>query len=85
LDPAQAASPFPQIAEQVLLPHASSIVAAGDRLASLVDLAVIESAVARVPVDWFTVKPPDVYMEYLSARVAASPQFSEEAENARSN
>lgn len=85
LDPAQATAPFAQIAEQVLLPHASSIVEAGDRLAPLVDSSVIEAAVARVPADWFTVKPPEVYVEYLSARVAASAQFSEEAENARAS
>jgi hypothetical protein len=79
----QATKPFAQIAEHVLLPHASSIIEAGERLAPLVDQSVIESAVARVPVDWFTVKPPAVYAEYLAARVAASAQFSEEAENAR--
>jgi hypothetical protein len=38
-----------------------------------------------VPEDWFTVKPPEVYVEYLVARVAASVQFSEEAESARAS
>lgn len=84
LDPSQATTPFPPIAEHVLLPHASSVVEAGARLAPLVDQSVLEDAVARVPEDWFTVKPPEVYVEYLAARLAASAQFSEEAENARS-
>lgn len=85
LDPAQATSPFTQIAEHVLLGHASSIAAAGERLAPLVEAGVVEDAVARVPEDWFTVRPPEVYVDYLTARVAASTQFSEEAERARSN
>jgi hypothetical protein len=85
LDVAQASLPFAQIAEHVLLPHASSITEIGERLASLVDQSVIEAAVARVPEDWFTVKPPEVYVEYLVARVAASVQFSEEAESARAS
>jgi hypothetical protein len=69
----------------VLLPHASSIVEAGARLAPLVGGDVIKDAVALVPDDWFTVKPPAVYVEYLTARVAASAAFSEEAENARAS
>jgi hypothetical protein len=83
LDPAQATLPFAQIAQHVLLSHASSIADAGARLAPLVDQSVIAAAVAQVPAEWFTVKPPEVYVEYLTARVAASAQFSEEAENAR--
>ncbi|MBJ7459133.1 MAG: hypothetical protein JHD02_08100 [Thermoleophilaceae bacterium] len=83
LDPDQATLPFAQIAEHVLLPHASSVAAAGERLAPIVDATVIEAAVASVSAEWFTVSRPEVYAEYLTARVAASAQFSEEADNAR--
>jgi hypothetical protein len=36
-----------------------------------------------VPEEWFTVRPPAIYVEYLAARLAASTKFSAEAENAR--
>ncbi|MGK2877582.1 MAG: HipA family kinase [Solirubrobacterales bacterium] len=83
LDLAQATLPFARIAEHVLLPHASSVAEAGARLAPNVDSAVISAAVAGVPAAWFTVSGPEVYGEYLAARVAASEQFSEEADSAR--
>lgn len=83
LDAAQATSPFPQISDHVLLPHASSIVEAGERLAALIDDAAIAAAVDTVPEDWFTSAPADAYREYLAARMAQSASFSEEAENAR--
>lgn len=83
LDPAQAGAPFPQIADHVLLPHAASVVEAGERLAPLVTGAAIAHAVGLVPDDWFTAAPAETYVEYLTARVAASPSFSEEAEDAR--
>jgi hypothetical protein len=83
LSPLTADAPFAQIANQVLLPHASSIVEADLRLAPLVTPEVIADAVASVPQSWFTVSPPEVYVEYLTARLAASAKFSLEAENAR--
>jgi hypothetical protein len=79
----QAAAAFPQSADHVLLAHASSIVEAGERLAPLVTADVIEAAVGSVPEEWLTSSPPSTYAEYLAARVAASPQFSQEAESAR--
>lgn len=79
----QAALPFPQIADHVLLPHASSIVEAGERLAPLLTEADFASAVAEVPEEWFTAAPPEVYVEYLTARLAESERFSREAEDAR--
>jgi hypothetical protein len=85
LDTSQAASPFAQIAEHVLLPHASSIAVAGERLAPLVTSEVIDQAVGSVPEDWFTVKSPDVYREYLAARLAESATFSKEADDARAS
>lgn len=83
LDPAQATAAFPQIADHVLLPHASSIVEAGRRLAPSVTEEVIAAAVDAVPGEWFTAAPPETYREYLAARVAQSAAFSEEAERAR--
>jgi hypothetical protein len=44
---------------------------------------VITAAVASVPESWFTVSPPEIYVEYLTARLAASAKFSLEAESAR--
>jgi hypothetical protein len=79
----QAKLAFAPIAQHVLLPHAGSIVEAGARLAPLVTGEVIDAAVSAVPGDWFTASPPAVYREYLSARLAESPAFSEEAERAR--
>lgn len=79
----QAELAFPQIADHVLLAHAGSIIEAGERLAPLVTREAIESAVAAVPETWLTESPAETYVDYLAARVGASPQFSEEAENAR--
>lgn len=83
LNPLTADAPFAQIGSQVLLPRASSIIEAGQRLAPLVTDEVIANAVASVPEQWFTVRPPSIYVEYLAARLAASTKFSAEAENAR--
>ena len=83
LETGQATLPFAQIAQHVLLPHAASIVEAGERLAPRVTDDVIAGAIDSVPEEWFTAAPPALYREYLAARLAASPSFSEEAENAR--
>lgn len=79
----QAELPFPQIADHVLLDRASSIVDAGHRLSGLIDAEAIAAAVGSVPEEWLTQAPAEIYTDYLAARVAASPGFSEEAENAR--
>jgi hypothetical protein len=86
LDPAaHAGRPFPLIAEHVLLPHAGSVVDADARMrARLGDgAAAVREAAALVPADWFAgADPPEVYVDYLSRRLAAG-DFVEEAERAR--
>jgi hypothetical protein len=83
LDPvAHAGRPFPMIADHVLLPYAGSIREAHERLAPLVDRAVLEEVVALVPPSWFADDPADAYVDYLARRME-SAAFAEEAERAR--
>jgi hypothetical protein len=85
LDPvAHPGRPFPLIAEHVLLSRASSIVEADARMRARLPDGAVEAAVALVPADWFVAADaPDVYAEYLRARLAAGG-FAREAERARS-
>lgn len=83
LDPATAGAEFPQIAEHVLLGRAASITEVGGRLSASLDQAAIRDAVAAVPEQWFTGGGPEVYVDWLIARLAHSPEFSQEAEDAR--
>jgi hypothetical protein len=85
LDPApQAERPFPMIADHVLLARAGSVADAGARLrAGRVTDEAVARAVALVVPEWFTgVDPPDVYVEYLTRRLAWGG-FAEEADRAR--
>jgi len=79
LDPAR---PFPQIREHVLLGCAGSILAAHERLAPLVDEAVLEEVVGLVPGDWLADQERRTYVEYL-ARRRDDGRFAIEAEDAR--
>jgi hypothetical protein len=82
LDPqADAARPFPQIRDHVLLGCAGSVLEAHERLVGAVADAAQE-AVALVPDDWLP-DGRDPYVEYLSRR-AADGSFAREAEEARS-
>jgi hypothetical protein len=84
LDPAnQAARPFPQIAEHILLPVASPIAEADERLRAKVTPDLIRDIVDLVRPDWFVADPPDAYVEYLTLRTANAAQLTEEAERAR--
>jgi hypothetical protein len=84
LDPAaHAERAFPLIAQHVLLPCAGSVLDAHDRLAPLVDRALLEEVVGLVPAAWFAGgDDAEVYVEYLSRRLA-SGTFAREAEDAR--
>jgi HipA-like kinase len=84
LDPAaHAERPFPLIAEHVLLSCAGSIVTAHERLAPVLDSALLEEVVALVPADWLRGADfGEVYVDYLSRRVQ-SAAFAAEAERAR--
>ena len=83
LDPSgHAERQFPLIAEHVLLSCAGSILEAHERLAPVVDGALLEEVVGLVPADWFVGDPPEAYIEYLTRR-AQSAAFAGEAERAR--
>jgi hypothetical protein len=83
--------PFPQVRDHVLLPFASSMEAADELLAPLVDRTLLESLTAAIPDDWLAAEDglPDpaahrrAYVDYLSARWEARRAFVEEAERAR--
>jgi hypothetical protein len=68
----------------VLLPAASSIIAADGRLAANIDRPLLESIVALVPAEWFAGEDPQTYVDYLSRRLEPPRQFVQEAEDARS-
>lgn len=74
--------PFPQVADHVLLPVAGSIAAADERLAPLVDEALLRAVVRLVPADWLPEGGGEPYVEYLLRRLAARG-FAAEAEEAR--
>ena len=85
LDPvAHADRAFPLIKDQVLLPHAGSILEAHERRASSVDTATIQQTVALVPGDWLTSTGDsrEIYVDYLSRRLETA-EFAAEAERAR--
>jgi hypothetical protein len=87
----QARSPFPAIAEHVLLPGAGSILEADARLAPRLDAAALEAVVGLVPDEWLVVDGEDgtpterrgAYLDYLAARLEEPRAFAEEAERAR--
>jgi hypothetical protein len=79
---ADAARPFPLIAQHVLLPCAGSILEADERMRPRVDVALIEEAVGLVPGEWFEAEPAATYAQYMSERLQRAP-FAEEAERAR--
>jgi len=74
---------FPQIAEHVLLPFASSIAAADERLAPLVTDALLEELAAAIPDVWLAGDNSEIYADYLRARLRAPRGFVEEADEAR--
>jgi hypothetical protein len=88
---AHARRPFERTAEHVLLPFASSIAAADERLAPRISVGLLRDLVTAIPDDWL---PPDrvagdadnqrgAYVEYLLTRLDARQAFVEEAERAR--
>jgi hypothetical protein len=83
--------PFERTRDHVLLPYASSIEAADERLAGRLDQGLFEGLVAALPDAWL---PDDrmagdaddqrrAYVRYLDRRLAARRGFVEEAERAR--
>ncbi|CAN5687671.1 aminotransferase class I and II [soil metagenome] len=95
---ARASSPFPLIADHVLLPLASCIERADEEMTRLITPAVIEAIVALIPDVWLTqpvlqeqadtVETPDeiraAYLRYFEQRLRAPRAFVQEAIRARS-
>jgi hypothetical protein len=83
LDPARDATrPFGLIAEHVLLPAASSITQAHERLGSRVDRDLLTRVAGLVPTDWLDGTDRETYIDYLERRVRDGA-FAQEAERAR--
>jgi hypothetical protein len=82
-DPSHARTRFPAIRQHVLLPYASSIAAADERLAPRVDEALLMAISAAIPEDWLDGDDRRIYVEYLLQRLAEPREFVEEAEQAR--
>ncbi len=88
---AHARRPFEAIRDHVLLPFASSITEADERLAPQLDRSVFERFAALIPDDWLPAEPGladpaahrRAYTAYLVTRLEARRAFVEEAERAR--
>jgi hypothetical protein len=84
-------SPFPPVKDHVLLPWATELAGAGDKLRAKLSRDAIERVVAEVPDDWLAGEPRfasaaehrEAYARWLERRLEASPLFVEEAERAR--
>jgi hypothetical protein len=81
--PGHERSPFPAVAEHVLLPYAGSIADADTRLAPRVTRELLEGIAADIPDEWLGDDDRQVYVDYLHGRMAEPRQFVEEAERAR--
>lgn len=84
-----ARSPFPLVADHVLLPFAGSIEEADARLAPRADPPLLEAVIGAIPDAWLTVgevSPDDRradYLAHLRERLRAPREFASEAERAR--
>ena len=87
----RAKTPFPQIADHVLLPIAGSIIEAGVICRQVVTQEPIESIVESIPDEWLSGCSPfassselrQAYVNLLIARLAAADAFEHAAESAR--
>ncbi len=83
----RATSRFPAIKHHVLLPAATEIARADERLATRITPDLIEQVVGAIPDDWLGDEPTftdtgayrDAYVKYLLKRLAAPRGFVEEA------
>jgi len=84
-------SPFPQIAEHILLPFAGPIPAVDEVAQSRLTPDLIAEIVALIPDDWIDTGPAadrpvgtrQDYVDFLTRRLEAASVFVEEAERAR--
>jgi len=81
--PEHARGRFAEVREHVLLPYASSLVAADERLAGRVTEDALGRAAAAVPTEWLGDGAGEEYVAYLLRRLEAPRGFVEEAEAAR--
>jgi hypothetical protein len=85
-----ARSRFPAIRDHVLLPWASRIAEAGERLRPRLDEALFARVIEQIPDSWLPVEP-DLspadrrlgYLSFLAQRLASAAEFVEEAVHAR--
>lgn len=88
---AHARRPLPTLRDHVLLPYASSIAAAHERLAPVVTEPLLRSLAAAIPDSWLPADSPvggadgqrDAYVAYLLERIAAGPALAAAAEGLR--
>ena len=83
VDPEHARGGFEAIGQHVLLPYASSIRAADERLVSRLTDGVLERSVADVPGEWLGAGGGQVYVDYLTRRLDEPRAFVRDAESAR--
>jgi hypothetical protein len=76
-------TPFPAIAEHVLLPFAGPIAEADAALAPQVARGLLEDVVEAVPDEWLDGDDRGTYVEYLLGRLEEPRAFAIEAEGAR--
>jgi hypothetical protein len=74
---------FPAIAQHVLLPYASSILAADERLAAQLTDAVLADVAAEVPEEWLDGAGSALYVDYLRSRLEPPRDWVHEAEERR--
>jgi hypothetical protein len=85
----QSRKPFSQIKDHVLLPRATALQAADEKLLAIFDRGLIEDIVVSLPDLWLEPEGETadekrtVYVEYLMSRLSSSEIFVEEAECAR--
>lgn len=88
---ASSASAFGAVRQHVLLPRATQLAAAAERMRARLSAAPFEPMLAALPDEWLTAAdgPGDAaatraaYAAWLTARLAASDTFTAEAERAR--
>jgi hypothetical protein len=86
---AKATRPFPQLKDHVLLPRATELAWADTEARARLSPEVLAAIVALVPDEWL--QEPNLgpqeqraqYVEFLTARLAASSSFVQEAQSAR--
>ncbi|MBI5170683.1 MAG: aminotransferase class I and II [Candidatus Eisenbacteria bacterium] len=87
-----AQSPFAPVRDHVLLPRASALAAAGERLRAKLATVDVRALLAELPDEWLAAAdaPGDpaatreAYARWLAARIAAHEVFTVEADRARS-